>query len=77
MKPILDRDEPEILAIYDKILTETKKRGQYAGIHCGSAAYAAKAINMGFRLVSLSSDSGILAVAARGMVGETRAGVKI
>lgn len=77
MKPILDRDEPEILAIYDKILKETKKRGQFAGIHCGTAAYAAKAINMGFRLVSLSSDSGILAVAARGMVNETRSGVKI
>ncbi|KAJ3330604.1 hypothetical protein HDU93_000302, partial [Gonapodya sp. JEL0774] len=37
MKPILDRKEPEILEIYAKIVKETKKRGQFAGIHCGSA----------------------------------------
>jgi 4-hydroxy-2-oxoheptanedioate aldolase len=65
MVPKLDRDEPEILKIYDKILKECGKRGIYAGIHTGSSAYAARAIGMGFRLVTLMNDSGLMAQAAR------------
>lgn len=68
MIPILDREEPEILAIYEKVLAACAKRGLYAGIHCGTAAYAAKAIKMGFRLVTISNDSGIMAVAAKAAV---------
>jgi 4-hydroxy-2-oxoheptanedioate aldolase len=71
--PILDREEPEILAIYEKVLAACKKRGLYAGIHCGSAAYAAKAIKMGFMLVTISNDSGIMAVAAKAAVKQVRA----
>ena len=70
--PILDREEPEILAIYEKVLAGCKKRGLYAGIHCGSAAYAAKAIKMGFMLVTISNDSGIMAVAAKAAVKQVR-----
>ena len=70
--PILDREEPEILAIYEKVLAACKKRGLYAGIHCGSAAYAAKAIKMGFMLVTISNDSGIMAVAAKAAVNQVR-----
>ena len=32
--PKLDRDEPEILKIYEKIVKECGKRGLYPGIHC-------------------------------------------
>ncbi|KAI9000398.1 2-dehydro-3-deoxyglucarate aldolase [Hyaloraphidium curvatum] len=71
-KPMLDREEPEILQIFSRVLAETKKRGQFAGIHCGTAKYAKRAIEMGFRLVSLSSDSGLMAVAARQAVNETK-----
>ena len=70
--PILDREEPEILAIYEKVLAACKKRGLYAGIHCGSAGYAAKAIKMGFMLVTISNDSGIMAVAAKAAVKQVR-----
>ena len=72
MIPILDREEPEILAIYEKVLAACAKRGLYAGIHCGTAAYAAKAIKMGFRLVTISNDSGIMAVAAKAAVKHVR-----
>lgn len=72
--PKLDREEPEILAIYDRLLNECGKRGLYAGVHCGTAAYAARAINMGFRMVSISNDSGIMAVAAKNAVTQARAG---
>jgi len=70
--PILDREEPEILAIYEKVIAACKKRGLFPGIHCGTAAYAAKAIKMGFRLVTISNDSGIMAVAAKAAVKQVR-----
>ena len=72
--PILDREEKQILAAYDKIVTATKKRGIFAGIHCGSAAYAARAIGMGFRLVTVSNDSGLMLTAARAAVKGVRDG---
>jgi 4-hydroxy-2-oxoheptanedioate aldolase len=70
--PILDREEPEILAIYEKIIRETGKRGLVAGVHCGSAAYAKRAIGMGFKLVTINNDSGILLTAAKAAVAEAR-----
>ena len=39
--PKLDRDEPEILKIYEKIVKECGKRGLYPGIHCSGADGAA------------------------------------
>ena len=72
LKPILDREEPEILKIYEMLLTETGKRGIKAGIHCGSAAYAARAIGMGFRLTTIANDSGLMAMAAKAAVAQVR-----
>jgi len=70
--PKLDRDEPEILAAYEKVLAACKKRGVYAGIHCASPAYAGRAIAMGFRLVTIANDSGLMAMAARNAVAAVR-----
>ena len=72
MIPILDREEPNILAIYETILAACKKRGIYAGIHCGTSAYAARAIKMGFRLVTIANDSGLMAMAAKTAVKHVR-----
>src|SRR5882672_7722295 len=72
LKPVLDREEPQILKIYDKLIAETKKRGQFAGIHNGTAGYAARAIGMGFRFVTIANDSGLMAKAAREAVNQTR-----
>lgn len=72
LPPVLDRDEPEILAIYRRLLAETAKRGQHAGIFCASAAYAARMIAMGFRMVTLFNDSGLMAQAAMAAVAEVR-----
>ena len=55
--PKLDRDEPEILRIYEKIVKECGKRGLHPGIHCSSAEGAVRAINMGFKLVTLSNEA--------------------
>ena len=70
--PILDREEPQILEAYDKIIRETGKRGIAACIHCGTTAYAKRAIGMGFKLVTISNDSGLLLGAAKRAVAEVR-----
>src|SRR5579872_849429 len=70
--PKLDRDEPEILALYDKIVRECGKRGLNPGIHCSGAEGAVRAINMGFKLVTLSNEVGLMMTYAKMQVGQTR-----
>jgi len=72
LAPKLNRDEPEILKAYEKILKECGKRGIYAGIHTSGAADAANCIAMGFRLTTLMNDSGMMATFAKNCVAETR-----
>jgi len=72
MAPKLDRDEPEILKIYERLLSETKKRGIFAGLHNGTAAYAAKMIREGFNFVTIANDSGLMLQAARAAVQTVR-----
>ncbi len=70
--PKLDREEPEMLAIYDRIIAACDARGLKAGIHTGGAAYAVRAIGMGFRLVTIANDSSLMAMAARTAVASIR-----
>ena len=72
LKPILDREEPEIFPIYEKLVKATTQRGQFAGIHNATGAYAARMIDMGFRFVTLANDSGLMARAAREQIAVTR-----
>jgi 4-hydroxy-2-oxoheptanedioate aldolase len=72
LEPKLDRREPEILAIYAKIVAACKKRGLFAGIHTSGAADATHCISQGFRLVTLMNDSGLMATAAKSHIGQTR-----
>ena len=48
--PILDREEPLILGIYEKLLASCKKHGKFAGLHNGTSAYAARMIADGLPL---------------------------
>lgn len=73
LPPILDREEPQIFAIYERVVTETHKRGLRACVHCLSPAYAVRMIAMGFDLVTLGNDSGLLLGAARAAVKAARA----
>ena len=70
--PTLDREEPLILGIYEKLLASCKKHGKFAGLHNGSASYAARMIKMGFQLCTIANDSGLMAKAAREAVGQAR-----
>ncbi len=70
--PKLDRDEPEILKIYDKLIKECDKRGIAPGIHCSGAEGAARNIKLGFKLVTLLNDCGLMATFAKMSVAQTR-----
>ena len=72
LKPMLDREEPLILGIYEKLVAACKKRGQFAGLHNGSAPYAARMAGMGFQLLTIANDAGLMAKAAREAVQATR-----
>jgi 4-hydroxy-2-oxoheptanedioate aldolase len=72
MIPTLDREEPVIMEIYDRLLDSCKRHGKFAGLHNGTAAYAARMIQRGFRFTTIANDSGLMARAAREAVQATR-----
>ena len=67
-----DREEPEMVDAILRVLAVAHQAGIRAGLHNGSAAYAAKAIDWGFDLVTVSNDVRLLAGAAEASVAETR-----
>lgn len=74
-----DRTEPEIVEAIKHILASAHRAGKKAGLHNGSAAYAANAAQWGFDLVTLSNDVQLLRAAAAASVQqfrEHRAGVQ-
>ncbi len=76
LAPRLDREEPEVLAIYERLLRETGRRGIKAGIHCAGADYAVRMLGLGFRLVTIGNDSGLMAKAARQAVADVWRGAE-
>ena len=73
LPPVLDREEPVIMEIYDRIIRETHKRDLRACVHCLTGAYAKRMIAMGFDLVTIGNDSGLMLGAARAQVQAARA----
>lgn len=73
LPPGFDREEPEMVETITNILESAKAAGVRAGIHCGTPAYAAKALDWGFNLATVSNDVRLLAEAAGSSVAETRA----
>ena len=67
-----DREEPEMVAAIKTILAKAHAAGIRACLHCGQAAYAAKAVGWGFDLVTLLNDVRLLAAAAQANVATTR-----
>ena len=70
--PKFDHTEPELLEPIERIMNAAKAHGVVPGIHCGSAAYARRMIDLGFQLVTLLSDQRLLMAAAKAIVEETR-----
>jgi 4-hydroxy-2-oxoheptanedioate aldolase len=67
-----DREEPEMVEAIRTILAKSHAGGIRACLHCGTPAYAARAIGWGFDLVTLSNDVRLLAGAAKASVDGVR-----
>lgn len=67
-----DRDEPEIVEAIKHILATAHRAGKKAGLHNGTAAYAAQAAEWGFDLVTVSNDVQLLRAAALASVTQFR-----
>jgi 4-hydroxy-2-oxoheptanedioate aldolase len=72
LAPMVDRAEPEMLAIYDRVIEACGRRGLFAGLHCGGGKQAALAIERGFRFVTPSSDSGLLSRIVQAEIASAR-----
>jgi len=67
-----DREEPEIVDAIKTVVQKAHAAGIRAGLHCGTPAYAAKAVGWGFDLVTISNDVRLLAGAAQASVASAR-----
>lgn len=72
LPPGFDREEPEMIKVIQKIAKAAKNNGKIAALHCGSPAYAARAIDWGFNMVTLMNDVRLLAASAGAAVKDTR-----
>ncbi|WP_337065216.1 HpcH/HpaI aldolase family protein [Rouxiella badensis] len=51
-----DREEPEMIEALQRILEVAHRQGIRAGLHCGTAEYALRALQWGFDLVTIGND---------------------
>ena len=74
-RPRLDTENEVVLRAFETIIKACRSAGKPVGLHNGSAAYAVRMIEMGFQLVTVQSDAGILKNAASSIVAEIKGGV--
>lgn len=68
LAPGFDREEPEMIALIQRVQAACAKNGIRAGLHCGTPEYAARAIGWGYDLTTVSGDARLLAAAASASV---------
>ncbi len=64
LPPKLDREEPEMIDAIKRILEAAHDNGKRAALHCGTPEYAAQAVDWGYDMVTVATDSAILAQGA-------------
>ncbi|MGN7871426.1 HpcH/HpaI aldolase family protein [Paracoccus sp. 22332] len=72
LPPAFDREEPEMIALIQRVKDACRSNGIVACLHCGTPDYAAKAIGWGFDLTTVGGDSRLLATAAAASVAAWR-----
>jgi 4-hydroxy-2-oxoheptanedioate aldolase len=73
-KPGLDQTADKVVTAINAIVAAAKRHGKRVGIQCGSTAYAKKAVKDGFDLVTVLSDSRLIAALGAQTVKDMRAG---
>ena len=64
LQPGLDREEPEVIDTLKHIVEVAHANGIWAALHCGTPEYAARGVDWGFDMVTVGTDSAILAKGA-------------
>lgn len=72
LAPAFDREEPDMIEATQHILKVAHNAGKRAALHCGTPEYAARAVDWGFDMVTVSGDSRLLAGAAAASVNTFR-----
>jgi len=74
--PRMDQTEPAVVEAQQRIADACKRHGVVAGIHNATATYAAKMIDAGYRFLTLSGDSRMLATQASAEVAVIRKSIQ-
>ena len=69
----MDSDWPALVEAIDAVLAAAKAHDVHTGIHMNSPQFAKRMLGKGFQLVTIASDSRLLAAAASRTVAEVRA----
>lgn len=72
LAPGFDRTEDEMMDVIHRIVAAAKANGIASVLHCGTPEYAAKGIEWGYDMVTVSSDARLMAAAASSMVSRFR-----
>lgn len=72
LAPGFDREEPEMMEIILRIAKVSAENGIRACLHCGTPEYAARSLEWGYSLTTVSGDTRLLAAAAGASVGRFR-----
>jgi 4-hydroxy-2-oxoheptanedioate aldolase len=70
--PKFDQDEKPVVEAIDHILAKAREHGVVAGIHNGTAEYALRMVEKGFRFVTVASDARLMAAGAQQVVAKMR-----
>jgi 4-hydroxy-2-oxoheptanedioate aldolase len=74
-EPRVDHTDPRLVEAQKAVVDACARYGVVAGIHTGTAEYALRMIEDGYRFVTVVSDSSTLALGAAAEVGAVRAAV--
>ena len=67
-----DKPDQWMMDALKKVLDACKRHGVQPGLHCGAAAYAKKAIAMGFTFVTVGGDTRFLTMGGQAAVAEMK-----
>ena len=73
LEPKGDNTTPQLMQAYADVIAAASRNGIIAALHCGTPEFARRAVEMGFRMVTVTADSGLLLNAARHAVASFRA----
>ena len=72
LRPGLDREEPEVIEMLKRIVEVAHANGKRAALHCGTPEYALRGKQWGYDMVTVGTDSVLLAQGAAQTVARTR-----